>query len=772
MSARTRAQRMQRIRSSRPRGGLTRRRFNQSLLASAVAAHLRPAWGRSPRGYPLGPVTPPVTTNYLGANINILSGYSTEQPFLNIMKSGSSNNSNFTAWNPQGTMTYPQLASVLDSNGYPQSLPGSNAVNVYMNSSFNDQDGSGYGNGLPPGAIALYPSGSYTLSFQGACTLGLSGNVTSGSLATSSPNVTVGALSITSTMTSGQTGVVTFTVPAATTAGSGAIILTISALPSNTNYFRNASLVRTAQVASYNAGALFDPNWIASITNNGAGGYRRLRAMGAMLMTGQFYAFAVPALTSGSGLTQTMTTVWNGPSGTYPCTLGSGVAGDVAQNNTVTVTYGSTTAVFGSAFTQNVTASGDNLWVPIFSSWGQRNQPGYAFWAAANGNGTPAMLPYEVFIEMCNACNCDCWLNIPLWANSFTGNQAFWTSLATLVKNTLNPGLKCFVEFGNEIFFESNEGYYYAQSISMAQIGSTVFTEFMGLNYALISQAFTAVLGTGSLGTTFFIGPSTEVSSSSGGNGIAFLKTMMNTPLSVSHGLLTQPAYNYLTHWSMAPYFPGSDLNATDYTTMMGVTAPLDDFFACMYGNTGTAANGSHVYSSGYAAGWVGSTLANIGISISNITSQPWGNYPIHCYESGQSFPCNGFSNTAGSYTGPWGGGAYTTLQNAITALVEAAHRDVRMQYVLYDPTNQFSSNPGFLPAAVTAGVTSMNYFDSCQAMSQYGPWGALENIMQLPSWGARGWLRLTRAIRASWAGLISRLASWQRVIGCQPSSR
>jgi Chitobiase/beta-hexosaminidase C-terminal domain len=784
----------------------------------------------------VGSATYTISANlYQGTNISVLQTAPTEQPFLNIAKISSSNNTNFTAWASSGSTTAQQIIAVVDSNGYMTSLPGGNKVTQFMNASMNDQDplgttGSGIGNGLPPGASVLYPSGSYTLTFQGACTLVLASDAVSGSLATSSANVSVSGLTITSTMTSTQTGVVTFNV----TPSVGGILLNITALPSSTNYFRNHSVVRTSQVANYAAGQLFDPNWIASITNNGAGGFQRIRYMNALQMVaststttpGQVYAFQLPALTTSSSTTQTMVTgAWPNASGVYQCVLGNAGSLDTAQNNTVTLTNGSSTAVFGSAFTQSVTAGGSNMWIQSFSGWSTRNQQGFAFWVASNGNGTPPMLPYEVCLAMSAATNTDCWLNVPIWANNFTPNgTAFWTGLANacLADYTANPGRKYWIELANEVFIESDEPY--ANMLAKTQLGVADFVSWMGYQLALISQTFQTVFGS-SFSTAVRIGPSTEFST---GNGVGFLEAMMNGP-SINGGVypnsfLAAPPYTYFTHWSVAPYMPPSNVSfpcsvtngnpvmsapnnfisgspvlfsfsaggfsggttyyvlptnlsatqfevsatvggsaitptanvnfsvspsaAADLVTMMGVTTPLDDFFACMYGNVGTVANGSNVYRSlgayvstsvGLIPGMVSATVAAISAMKSAISSQVWNTYPVHGYEGGPNFGSSGYSSTAGSYTGPYGGGSYTTLRSAITALFLNAQRDPRMGYALYDPTAQLSSNPGFLVAATSAGMTSMNYFDDCQFMSSFGPWGALENVMQLPAAGGSG---------------------------------
>jgi hypothetical protein len=680
--------------------------------------------------------------NYLGVNINQLLNYSSEQSLLDLVQMSSSNNSNFTAWSVSGSTTLMQLYAVLDANGFPTSLPGGNSVQIAMNFSLNNQDSSGYGNGLPPGAVTLYPGGigplgEYTLQFSGNFVGAFSGDVVSGSLATSTSGVTVTALGITSTLANNVTGTVTFQVTNPSTSG---MRFTLTSLPASGsgNYLNSLHVIRTSQYTAWQDGTNFDPHFIAELTNNGDGGYSLLRFMQALLMTSapngacQLYQYQLPGLTSASSLTQTMSANFNGPSGTYNCVLGYGGNGsaDIAQTNTVTLTYGSPTAVFGSAFTHNVSSTGTNLWIPLFANWAARNQPTFMSQASGNGNGTPPMIPYETCIALSNAANADCWLNIPIWVNAFTGQTAFWTSLATLVKNNLNEGLKCYIEFANEVPIETDFGY--AQTISQAVLGGPHFDQWIGLTLQGISAAFSAVFGS-AFASTILIGPATQFAL---GNGQAFLENMMNAPVWVAMG---NPApYFSFNCWYIAPYFGGPS-NATDLTTMLGVTKPLDDFFACMYGNVGTSANGSHTYSSVPTSGWIGGAISTATTIFSGISSQPWANYAVHAYEAGAGFPATNFTNNAGSYTGPYGAGAYTTLQKAASAFFGAAHRDVRMGYCYNDPTHQLSTNPGYLPAMITAGFASLTHFNSCQDMNQAGAWGALENVMQLPAAGGTG---------------------------------
>lgn len=59
----------------------------------------------------------------------------------------------------------------------------------------------------------------------------------------------------------------------------------------------------------------------------------------------------------------------------------------------------------------------------------------------------PAKVPYEFQIDLANRTNTDPWICVPPRAT-----PAYLTQLGTLIKNTLNPGLRAWIEMGNEIW--------------------------------------------------------------------------------------------------------------------------------------------------------------------------------------------------------------------------------------------------------------------------------------------------------------------------------
>src|SRR5450631_2219454 len=186
--------------------------------------------GATNRAYSGGAQAP--STRYVGANGQNISYFCPELPFLNIFKQAGNNGAGstsgaFTGWFTATSGTFDTLEEnylQLDSDGYPATLTALaghtqtyDRVATLMNLTPT----------ATPGVSTPYPSGSYTLQFQGAGTIVLGRDVTSGTLATSSPNITVGGLTITSTQAAGVTASVTFTV-VPTTGGSGGIMATLT----------------------------------------------------------------------------------------------------------------------------------------------------------------------------------------------------------------------------------------------------------------------------------------------------------------------------------------------------------------------------------------------------------------------------------------------------------------------------------------------------------------------------------------------------------------
>ena len=67
---------------------------------------------------------------------------------------------------------------------------------------------------------------------------------------------------------------------------------------------------------------------------------------------------------------------------------------------------------------------------------------------------------FELMIKLANTLNVDPWINIPTAAD-----DNFVEKLAEMVKNQLNPNLKCYIEYSNETWNYSYPGYHYSEAM-------------------------------------------------------------------------------------------------------------------------------------------------------------------------------------------------------------------------------------------------------------------------------------------------------------------
>jgi hypothetical protein len=139
---------------------------------------------------------------------------------------------------------------------------------------------------------------------------------------------------------------------------------------------------------------------------------------------------------------------------------------------------------------------------------------------------------------------------------------------------------------------------------------------------------------------------------------------------------------------------------------MTSVATPLDDFFATLTSQTGTSTNGSHSYTSVPTGGWLGQAEGWIRGYLAIMSSYP--NMKLVTYEGGQSF----FATSSGTAIG-W------------PALVSSAERDPRMGTAYTTYLNYWKTNVGGTSANI------QNLFNDIYPISQYGAWGALEDVMQ-----------------------------------------
>lgn len=665
------------------------------LALLAVSAHARNQHGGA---------HPPQS---LGINLGQLEYFATEQPFLNIMKSGGASTSYGVGWFTSSNGTFPDTGEEayvqLDSDGYPTTLtasptpPGGQVfTSILTLINFNTP-------GVAPGAPSVYPSGQYRLKFEGKGTVVVSGDasVSGGDTCTGSGTLTNAAAntyaSCTLHLTSGT---------------SSGIILGISAVNDSVDHPRDISLVLQSNVSAYDAGGIFSPTFTAMLAP-----FSSLRFMEWENTNQEFSGGSATGSISSGATSLTLSSADIAPTGTYHVVFIDGEQRDVSltlNSTAVTWTGGLSNTI------SNAACPGFGNWewgsqcyfVPFFfesKSWATRPKPSNAFWDNAGG------IPLEVAVALCNQIGADCHVNVPLLYSdsdiaamgqlvmSGTGMQGGFSGLSStrnatfeLSNETWNCGTfsQCDVEAslggftwpaqpsggGNSAWQHNYHGMRTAQMATDLQtaVGGTIFAR---VNPTLAGQ----VAGTGSVTDDL-----TTAYWSGGPASAAPIKSI-----------------------AVAPYWGGNP-GGTDCTTMTGVATPLDDFFATLTGQTGTSANGGHTYTSIPSGGWLGQTN---GWTASYVSLMP--TYPalkLIAYEGGDNF-----------YACALSGGACDALPTCTgwPALVASAERDVRMGAAILAQQNWWKTNVGGAQANV------FNFFQDVGAINQFGSYGLLESIMQ-----------------------------------------
>ncbi len=84
-----------------------------------------------------------------------------------------------------------------------------------------------------------------------------------------------------------------------------------------------------------------------------------------------------------------------------------------------------------------------NINSSIVSKWSDRTPVDYYTYGSEESHG----VPYEWMIQLCNETKSDAWINIPHLAD-----ENYIIQLANLFKNNLNPDLKIYIEYSNEVW--------------------------------------------------------------------------------------------------------------------------------------------------------------------------------------------------------------------------------------------------------------------------------------------------------------------------------
>jgi hypothetical protein len=634
--------------------------------------------------------------NPLGINLELPQYYSTEFPFLNVMKSGGVSTPGYynAGWMTATNSTWPDTLEEgylqLDSDGYPTSLtasptpPGGQVFNsVFTAINYNIGPAA-------PGASYPYAAGQYRLKFEGQGTVKLSGDpsVQSGD--------TCSGLSLTNSVANTYVSC-TFTVVTPSTASG--ILLSITAITNSVDHPRDISVVQQTYASTYDAGAIFNPAFLTELAP-----FSSLRFMQWKNINSEFNGLAVSNSSLSSGATSlTLSSAWTEPTGAYPVLFIDG------EQRNATFTLGSTTVSWSPGLTNGFSSTcagwswqwGSGCFgTPVFTidqTWASRSKPSNAFWTNADG------VPLEIVAALCNQLNTNCHVNVPLMYSdsdieamgqllmSGTGMQSGYSGLSSSLTGTF--------ELSNEMWNPSFNQTYVAGALGgFAWPGQSTggSNTYWNENYRGMRAAQMASDLQTALGSTIFARVYPTVGAwYANSNEVANLLT---TPYWSSG-----PATNYPLKQLAVAFYWGGNPSSGDCTTMTGVANPLDDFFATLTSRTGPSGN---TYTHIPPGGWFTQLEGWISGYISLMPSYPTLNLIV--YEGGNNF----FATSAGTCSG-W------------PALVTSAERDARMGAAYTTTLNWWTTNVG----GSSSNIFSV--FNDVSVIGINGAFGLLESVMQ-----------------------------------------
>lgn len=650
----------------------------------------------------------------LGTNLGGVNYFSPELPFLNIVKQGgqAATAGVLNGWitNKSGTFYTGESAYLqLDADGYVTSLvasptpPGGQqftGAQCFLVNGLN----------TAPNAPSPYPADTYRFQWQGKGTIQFGSDVTA--LANASAGCTISGTSVTSTNAWGTVNSVTLQ-----GAGTGGILvpsaagipLTLTAIPDSTNYPKAFTCVQSTYTALFDAGginSIFHPAFLASLTTGqsfqclrfmdwaeegGGGGYQAINYSGGTLAQG---ATSGTMTSAWINATQTRTQYFsNGDQRQTLFTLGSTTADWSADPN------GGVSSAVGTTV-QGATV--DNGYVNFNDVWSARSLPSNCFW-----NNSRRGVPLEIMIALANKIGAAGWFVMPAVAsssyiNSFVGlvingtgimsgysplAGAYYQENSNEVWNPQVPAIyRLAVIMGSKQFGGSGPGYLeYNQC-------------WNGYQCAQIANAMQSIAGSKFSRCYPVVG--CWAANEGGSAPYSLLTPLWTAGAAVKIAPIKVVA--------IAPYF-GNSYAAADMTTMMGVATPIDDFFACLNGQVGTAANGSKNYSGSVpSGGWMAATESGISSYVTYLAglSGTMETLSLVGYEGGQSF-------------------IPSTTVAGWQAMVESAERDARMGAFYTTLLTYWRTNVG----ATSANI--FNVFNDAYQPGVNGAWGNLESVLQ-----------------------------------------
>ena len=261
-------------------------------------------------------------------------------------------------------------------------------------------------------------------------------------------------------------------------------------------------------------------SWTASTDNTAVTGYD-VYSNGTLKTSVTSTSAFISGLTASTSYT--MTVKAKDAAGNISATSSALNVTTTAASATSSMTIGTNFWDFGwSESTEYINANVDwttvtNPWNPQFLSeismyaclrfmdFGHTNNSNVVNWSeriqkTAN-QVTAGQFAYEWMIDLCNRTNIDMWVCLP-----HKTNLDYWTQLATLIKNNLNPNLKCYIEYSNETWNGGFTQFQYTldQGIANGLPGSNQW--YQGGAYSVwqslkIFKAFQDVFGVADMGT-------------------------------------------------------------------------------------------------------------------------------------------------------------------------------------------------------------------------------------------------------------------------------
>jgi hypothetical protein len=134
-----------------------------------------------------------------------------------------------------------------------------------------------------------------------------------------------------------------------------------------------------------------------------------------------------------------------------------------------------------------------------FMDWNQTNTSNnpQAVWSTRKQKTAQQNEPvaFEWQIDLCNRTMKDYWVNIPHEANA-----AYWTQLAQLISAQLNPSLRVYVEWSNEVWNSAfpQSAYATTQGTNLKLAGNDPSSSYYAYQAVRVFEAFEAVFGKGS----------------------------------------------------------------------------------------------------------------------------------------------------------------------------------------------------------------------------------------------------------------------------------